>query len=176
MDFAELKDATNRWSERTFDDADLNQFVELAEARIRRNLTGYQRELVTTLTTDGDGFADLPTDFIGFVGISLTSQPYRYSIGGGQVYVPNGASRTFDAIYYGTLPALSDSNTTNWLLETAPDVYLWLVKAQAREFNEEWELASGLEAKGLAALSDLNLQSTVSQYGRAGMNLPVQAF
>ena len=175
MDFAGLKDAINRWSERSYDDDQLNEFIELAEANIRRRLSGYQREITTTLTTDANGQVALPSDFLGFVGVSFGDKPYRYSISGSTLTVNDGASRVFDVVYYGSLPSLSASNTSNWLIETAPDVYLWLVKAQAREFNEEWELATGLEAKGLAALADLNLQNTVAQYGRAGMNLPVQA-
>ncbi len=30
MDFAGLKSAINRWSERSFDDTDLNEFIDLA--------------------------------------------------------------------------------------------------------------------------------------------------
>lgn len=173
MEFSDLKNAVNNWSERSYDDALLNQFVELAEARIRRNLVGYQREITASMIADSEGVIALPTGFIGLRSVYYNDLPYRYSISGSNVTVLDGAGYTFDVTYFGTLPALSDSNTTNWLLDIAPDVYLWLVKAQAREYNEEWEAASGLEAKGLQALSELNLQSTVAQYARTGLVLPV---
>lgn len=175
-DLASLKAAINSKTERSFTDDELGQFIGLAEAGIRRKLTGYQREIATTLTTDGAGFADLPSDFIGFVGISLAGQRYRYSVGGSEVYVANGPSRTLNAVYYGRLPSLSDANPTNWLLDLAPDVYFMLTEAQARSHMEEWQVAAGLKAEGMEMLADLNLQNTVAQYGRAGMNLPVQAF
>lgn len=173
MDFAGLKSAINRWSEREYSDVDLNEFIELAEARIRRNLTGYQREVTSTIAADADGAFPIPTDFLGMRSIYYQDRPYRYNISGSSVTVVDGAGYSLSVTYFGVLPALSDTNATNWLLDAAPDVYLWLVKAQAREFNEEWELASGLEAKGLQALSDLNLQSTVAQYSRTGLVLPV---
>lgn len=173
MDFAALKSAVNAWATRNYSDDLLNQFIELAEARIRRNLVGYQREITASMVADGNGVIALPAGFLGMRSVYYNDLPYRYSISGSSLTVIDGAGYTFDVTYFGTLPALSDSNTTNWLLDAAPDVYLWLVKAQAREFNEEWELAAGLEAKGLQALADLNLQSTVAQYSRTGLILPV---
>lgn len=175
MDFTGLKSAVNAWATREYSDAQLNEFIELAEANIRRRLVGYQREITDTWTTDADGVVALPSDFLGIRSVYFDTTPYRYNISGSNLTVVDGASRAFDVTYYGKLPALSDSNTTNWLLSAAPDVYLWLTKAQAREFNEEWELAAGLEGKGLSALADLNIQSTVAQYGRTGMVLPVRA-
>lgn len=173
MDRAQLKDAITRWSEVPYDDDQLNEFVELAEARIRRNLTGYQREVTSVFAADGDGNFLLPTDFLGMRWISYQDRPYRWSISGQTVTVVDGAGYALDVTYFGKLPALTELNTTNWLLEAAPDAYLWLVKAQAREFNEEWDAAQGLEAKGLQAIADLNLQSTLAQYSRAGLQLLV---
>lgn len=173
MDFAGLKSAVNTWATRSYSDAQLNEFIELAEARIRRVLTGYQREITTPFPADADGVFAMPSDFLGMRSVYYQDRPYRYSISGSNVTVLDGAGYTFDVTYYGKLPALSDSNTTNWLLDEAPDVYLWLTKAQCREFNEEWELAAGLEAKGLQALTELNLQSMVAQYSRTGLVLTV---
>lgn len=174
-DLPTLKAAINSKTERGYSDDRLMEFIGLAESMIRRKLTGYQREIVTTLVTDADGFAALPSDFIGFVGVTLNDEPRSYSIGGSEVYVANGSSQTLDAIYYGRLPSLTDATPTNWLMDLAPDVYFLLTEAQARSFNEEWQVAAGLKSEGLAMLEELNLQSLVAQYGRAGMRLPVQA-
>ena len=173
MDRAGLKAAVNTWATRDYSDDQLNEFIELAEARIRRNLMGYQREVTSVILADANGAFSLPTDFLGMRAIYYQARPYRYNISGTTATVIDGAGYALDVTYFGKLPALTDSNTTNWLLDEAPDVYLWLVKAQAREFNEEWEAAAGLEAKGLQALSDLNLQSTIAQYSRTGLVLPV---
>jgi hypothetical protein len=175
-DFASLKATINSKMERSYTDDKMAEFIGLAEAQIRRRLSGYRREITTTLTTDTAGLVALPSDFLGFVGVSFGGVPYRYAISGTNLYVRNGASRAFDVIYYGKLPALSDANPTNWLMDMAPDAYYLMAEAQARSYNEEWEVAAGLEGKGLDAIADLNLQSVVAQYGRAGMNLPVQAF
>jgi hypothetical protein len=41
---------------------------------------------------------------------------------------------TIDMVYYGKIPALSDANTTNWLLTKAPDVYLYGALTHAAPF------------------------------------------
>jgi len=37
---------------------------------------------------------------------------------------PPGSDISIEMIYYGRVAALSDANTSNWLLVKAPDVYL----------------------------------------------------
>lgn len=170
---AGLRASINEWAERDYDDAQLDEFIGLAEASIRRRLAGYQREITTTVTADADGKASLPADFLGIRSLSYDSRPVRYGISGSALVIVDGAGKTFDLIYFGRLPALSDSNPTNWLLDAAPDVYLFMCQAQQRAFTEEYQTAAGLEAKALGALADLNLQSTVAQYGRAGIRLGI---
>lgn len=173
MDFTSLKAAVNTWATRAYSDEQLNEFVELAEANIRRRLVGYQREETVPLAADADGVIALPSDFLGMRSVYYGDRPYQYNISGSDFTVRDGAGYTFDVTYFTRLPALASDNPTNWLIDVAPDVYLWMVKAQAREFNEEWELATGLEGKALQAISDLNLQSTVAQYSRTGLALLV---
>ena len=69
--------------------------------------------------------------------------------------------------YAQSLVPLSASNATNWLLALAPDAYLFMVKAQARAFEEEWQTAAGLEAKANGIIDELNLQSDLAQYAHA---------
>ena len=178
-DYTSLKEAVLAWLEREGDTAlsgQINTIISLAESWLRRQLAGYQREIATTLTTDGTGAVALPIDFIGVKGVSLANVPYSYSISGTTLVVARGASRTFDVVYYGKLPGLSETNPTNWLLSLAPDVYLYACLARASAFAQDWQNAAIYEGNATEALTQVNMQNAVAQYGRSGMNLPVRAF
>lgn len=57
----------------------------------------------------------------------LVALPQRYSVVGSRLYldpIPN-AVYPLEAFYYKGVPALSTTNTTNWLLTKMPTVYLW---------------------------------------------------
>lgn len=174
MDYSSLKTSIQSWSEREYDDAQLDEFIDNAEAQIRRALVGYRREITTTFTTDADGKVALPIDFLGMRSVYLGSVPYKYALSGDFLTIKNGASQTFDVVYFGSLPALK-TTSTNWLSTQAPDIYLLMCQAQQRAFEEEFSTADGLEASGLGKLAELNLQNTVAQYGRQGLTLPVRA-
>jgi hypothetical protein len=51
---------------------------------------------------------------------------------------PSG-SYSLRMIYEGDLESLSDSNTTNWLLDSSPDIYLWATLACAEGYLQEDE-------------------------------------
>lgn len=167
MDYDGLKAAINSWSERSYDDTQLDEFIDLAEAAIRRRLVGYQREITGTLTTNANGEVALPSDFLGMRSIYYDTTPYKWNISGSTLYVTDGESRTFDVVYYGKLPALSDSNPSNWLLADAPDAYLFMCRAYQSGFEED---PNGVawESRALAILDEFNIQNTVAQYSRTG--------
>jgi hypothetical protein len=175
MNYTSLKASIQSWSERSYDGAQLDEFIANAEAQIRRRLVGYQREIATTFAVDANGSIALPADFIAMRSVYLGAVPYRYAISGTTLTIEDGASQSFDVVYLGKLPALGSSTATNWLTDAAPDVYLLLCQAQQRAFEEEYGTAAGLEATGLARLDELGLQNTVAQYGRQGLSLPVRA-
>lgn len=99
-------------------------------------------ETVVSLTTT-DGYADLPSDFLevirvkGATGIKLeeagsdyldgeyrpTGQGCFYCVEGTQLRVSPASSETVELRYYASVPSLSDSTTTNWLLTKHPSIY-----------------------------------------------------
>lgn len=167
MDYAGLKTAINNWAERSYDDTQLDEFIDLAEAAIRRRLVGYQREVTASLTAGTDSYINLPTDFLGLRAIYDGETPYKWAISGSKIYVVDGASRTLDVTYYAKLPALSDSNTTNWLIDEAPDAYLFMCRAYQSGYSED-PAAQVWEGKAFAILDEFNIQNTVAQYSRTG--------
>lgn len=162
--FDDLKGAIASWLVRTDLTAAIPDFITLAESRINRELR--VREMVTQ---DSDTIAvqDLavPSDFIEVVRLTLdtaTDKPLEYrpiedsesrvagvtsgeprwfSILGGnfRFYPAPDGPYTYTLDYYAKVQALSDSNTTNWLLAKAPDVYLFASLAEAYAFLLEEE-------------------------------------
>lgn len=58
---------------------------------------------------------------------NTAGRPTNYALTDGQIemFPTPGDTYTLEWVYAQTIPRLSDSNTTNWLLDLAPDVYLY---------------------------------------------------
>ena len=62
-----------------------------------------------------------------FRNLNTSGQPAYYAVTAGEIEVypvPDG-TYTSELYYFGKTPALSDSNTSNWILEHYPDAYLY---------------------------------------------------
>ncbi len=131
-------------------------------------------EAETQLTTDANGDATLPTDFIEMRSVkdsqgrvlsvgslnALTALynnragvPTEFAVVGSTFKVKPIAAATFDIVYYQDIPSLA-ANGTNWLLTRAPDVYLY---ATAIEVS-----AWAGNAEAFQAVDNL-LQTAISQ-------------
>lgn len=147
--YANLKSAIASWAHRSdITDSVAADFVTLAEAEFNRVLRCVQQETRDTLSVTSR-YTALPTDFLELRRIEYdgspvyplnslspfqqtsyrqnqpTGDPVYYSIVGTDIeVVPTQTSATLDILYYAKIPALSDSNTTNWLLTAWPDLYL----------------------------------------------------
>jgi hypothetical protein len=67
-----------------------------------------------------------------------------------------------EMIYYGKIPALTDSNTTNWLLTKAPDVYLYGALTHAAPFLMDDQRISVFGNIYLKRVEELNQESQKS--------------
>ena len=172
----------------------VDTFIRMAEARFNRVLRHPDMESFTTLSPTGETIA-YPTGAIGIKmmwidgspdnqlkELSLSDlkmlyggqagTPRAYAIAGGNIYFgPVPSTETIQVIYYTGVPNLNASNTTNWLLASHPDIYLFacLVMAEARGWNDERlpVLKSGLDE----ALAELAMSGQKKRYGGA----PLQA-
>jgi hypothetical protein len=158
--FAELKTAVADWLLRADLTATIPTFVMLAEARMNRDPRLRTIDAVTrgTLSVTGQ-FTSLPSDFGRAINIELQTEPvvpleYRspqaldyvrsitptgdprfYSIIGDELEVaPVPSSATLGVIYYRKIPSLSDAAPTNWLLTSAPDLYLYATLCESAPY------------------------------------------
>lgn len=137
-------------------------------------------------TSDEPEFVTLPTDFQAMRRIRLSSvegkpsleflsqtqmadyrtcrdnvsgQPLFYSIVGDELELaptPN-EDYTLEMVYRATIPALTASNTTNWLLTMAPDVYLYGALLESAPYIHEDERLAVWGAAFGAVIEQINL-------------------
>ena len=159
--YAELQTAVAIWLDRGDLTDRIQEFIDLAEARMNRNLRLRLMEATATGTlTGGTRDYDLPTDFIQAREFHLTTTPLTplsyitpelmTRIWGGstsgtpEVFTvradkfrlgPAPASGDgYSMLYYKKIPALSPAATTNDMLTNNPDGYLYGCLLEAEPF------------------------------------------
>ena len=176
-------------------------FIHLAEAQINRDVRHWQMENRATTTFDGR-YATRPSDWImtqrmhlttgTTTAMTLISQQamaekrmtasdtsgtplfYSHSESQFELYPTPDQSYTAEVLYYQKIPALSDSNTSNWLLSYAPDVYLYGSLIHSAPYLAEDERSTVWAAMYQASVNQLNLQSESSKTSGAGLKLRVR--
>jgi len=156
--YATLQSAIADYLNRADLTAQIQTFIQFAEADLNTRLRS--REMIVNATATSDGqFVSLPPDWLEAINMMIVGgqSPLRYItpdeadvINKAQTYTstrfysmttgiielvpPAVDDITIDMVYYGKIPALSDANTTNWLLTKAPDVYLYGALTHAAPF------------------------------------------
>ena len=164
--YAELQAAVANWLDRADYTARIPEFIELAEARLRRVVDGFEMEARATVTATGE-YVTLPPDFDVMRHLALVADGAKFPLrqieyaqmqdiyrfhGGGrpEAYAvlanrialapaPSSDGVTLEMVYRRSLPRLSVAAPTNWLLASHPDIYLFatLLQAEFYGWNDE---------------------------------------
>jgi hypothetical protein len=148
--WAELKTSLANWLNRDdLNTTEIPEAISLFERRAQRTIFAPEREIVADLTVDAEE-ESLPADLWGLKAIHLstdpktvleqmtladlrntysastTGKPQNYAIRGEKIIFGPAPDTAYTAklSYIQTIPALTDANTTNWLLTDHPDVYV----------------------------------------------------
>jgi hypothetical protein len=188
MDFSSysgLQSAVTEWLARSDLATEVPSFILLAESLINQKLRHRKMEAVTSITPSSNVCA-LPSDFLKARKVSygtketilegmtpeIAKAHYRYSgastsaytiVGDNLELYPSG-TEDIELTYYQKLPALSDSNTSNWLLVEAPHLYLSAAKAMAADFVGDAEEYQKNVAISGTVIQSLNEQSDIALY------------
>lgn len=191
--YAELSAAIATWSwmtNQTEFEAAVPDFVLLCESELNRRLRTRDMETSASVTiTSGSG--PLPSDYLEmrelktsgdnprictpvdptygdrYYNWSSSLDPFHYSIVGSTINVyPPAASDTLTAVYYQEIPDLA-TNSTNWLLTKAPNVYLYGSLIHAAKFMEEREDMMKWRQDFEEGLKNLRIENTMSRYAKA---------
>ena len=146
MNYADLKAGIASYLHRSDLTNLIPTFIGLAEASIFRELHIKELQVSTTVTTT-DGYAPLPADFGSVSRLVLTKDgrtytldystvqdepttvsgyPNYYALENNKLHIfGTGTGDTFTLFYIPKIDPLSDTVTTNWLLDNAYDLYLY---------------------------------------------------
>lgn len=157
--YANLQTAIASWLKKSGLTSSIPDFITLCEAKFTRTLRLSTMETRVTATLDQQ-YENVPTDFLEMRSIQITGDsgdtleyvsptsfnhiyqttdtgtPRLYTIIDGTIAfdpAPDG-SYTMELVYYKRIPALSSTQTTNWMLTNHPDVYLYGSLAEAEAF------------------------------------------
>ncbi|HEX3156701.1 MAG TPA: hypothetical protein VHV32_18880 [Candidatus Angelobacter sp.] len=195
-DWTGLTSSISSWIHRADSTAIAPDLISLFEAEFNNEARVRQMESETSITSSGGAIAH-PTDWIGwkiikqtYNGVTYnlpisgdeyatdrtvgdTSAPPRYAVVvGAKTYVrPADDGLIYPTVYYASLPALSASQTTNWLLTKYPNLYLFgsLLFLSAYNINDDripvWKAARD------DAMARLKADSKRAKFGHSTLQM-----
>lgn len=178
-------------------------FIQMAEAQINREIRHWKMETrANGQQSAGDQWMQIPADWVETIRLHLTGSgtsavtmasraaiadiraknedvstvlPYYYSHADGQfeLYPTPVEDTDFELLYYQKIPDLA-SNTTNWLLQDAPDVYLYGSLLHSAPYLAEDARVAVWAQMYSAAVQNVNSASEQARYSGSGMTLKVR--
>ena len=196
--YAELKSSIASWLNREGDTslvAVIPDFIALAEAQIARDVRHWRQEKRVT-TSVNEQYENLPLDWLEMIQIQLTSggrlqvisadelqnrkesslsarKPRYYRLTSDQIefYPAPDSSYEVAMQYYARVPALTDTDTYNWVLTEYPDIYLYGALIHAAPYlidDTRLNVWASLYQSAVDALNQDNEKSRVSGPLRMG--------
>lgn len=177
-------------------------FIQLAEAQMNRDIRHYEMEARSTGVQDaGDEYMQVPSTWLenirahvqggGTTPLDLISRaamadkragqedtsgrPEYYCMADGQfqLYPTPDAEYTIELLFYEKIPALA-TNSTNWLLEEHPDVYLYGSLIHSAPYLAEDERATIWTQLYAAAAKRVIDSSEQARMSGSGLTLKVR--
>lgn len=195
--YAELKSAIADWLNREDMTSVIPSFIALAEADMNRSLRDYRMEKRSNATLDAQ-YSALPADWLETIRLHLTDTTsrlelvsegaladlraqrgdatgkpthYAHTAGGLELFPTPDGSYTAELVYVAKVPALSDSNTANWLLSAAPDAYLYGALVQSAPYLKDDQRATVWAGLYQSAINNLNSASELARFSGSGLRL-----
>lgn len=176
-------------------------FISLAEADIQRRVRHWRMEKRSTAELDTQ-YSAIPADFVEVIRMYITSgdtkplelisqgelldrkrknlntsgSPSYYAITAGEIEVFPVPDGTYDLeLYYiSRIPALSDSNTSNWLLEQYQDAYLYGALVHSAPYLRDDARTQMWAALFQSAIDAINAESERSKFGGSGRRMKIR--
>jgi len=178
-------------------------FIQLAEAQMNRDLRHWRMEVrASGQQSAGDAYMQIPADWLetirfhitdggtkpldlisrkaledkraGNENMSGTPRYYTHADSQFELYpTPNEDTNT-ELLYFAKIPSLSDGNTTNWLLEDAPDVYLYGALLHSAPYLSEDERVGVWAQLYGASVQRLNIMSDDARMSGSGLTLKIR--
>jgi hypothetical protein len=201
--YSELKSAVADFLNRDDLTATIPTFIGMAEASLNRDVRHWKMEQRSTAEID-DQYLTLPTDWLATVritvqdttpyamnlvsrdsmqdmrykGDNVAGKPLYYAHVAGEIemYPTPDATYDIELLYTQKIDALSDSNTSNWLLTDAPDLYLYAVLLETAIYLRDDERISAYAGMYQSKLAALNSSSNKATVSGTGLKLNIRSY
>ena len=189
--YSALKDRIGLWLERDDLGGIIPEFIKMVEERCNNKLRHPSMEETAALTLTSRASA-LPSDFLEMIraysdvntrtrleavtpefgdyyaNVGYSNAPF-YKLEDGSLYCFQSGATTVNITYYEKIPALSNENTSNWLMVRAPSVYLYGACLEATTYLQDDERAATFGTLYNTALEDLRRQGLIHKFGEMTM-------
>ncbi len=199
--YSELQSSIADWLNRDDLTSVIPDFITLSEAQYNRSIR--HRSMIVRSRADIDArYSATPPDWIQTVQLilltdpvqplnfvtneemnkkraasSAVSRPTSFTHVGTEIQVYPSPDTTYQAelVYYGKIPALSDSNTSNWLLSLSPDIYLYGSLLQATPYLRDDERLPVIASLYQRMIEDMNISNERTS-GQTSTQMRVPSF
>ena len=196
MTYAELKTAIENYLNRSDLTSDIDTFIDNVEAELNRRLRTKDMIKRATATADSQ-YLSVPTDWIEAINVEITSNDFsplfQQSIESLDVYRKSNNNSTGQPVYfamvddsielaptpdveytlqltyYAKISALSDSNTSNFVSVSHPDVYLYGALKHASIFLMEDDRIPMFTQQFEKALEEMRLEEEKAAFGKGSL-------
>ena len=201
--YDELKTAIADFLNRDDLAATIPTFISLAEADMGRKLRHWRMEKRSTAQLDTQ-YSAIPAGFLEIIRFQVTSgntrplelisqselldrkakslntsgRPsfYAFTAGEIEIYpVPDG-SYDVELYYYAEIPDLSDSNTSNWVLDNYRDAYLYGSLVHSAPYLQDDSRITVWAALYKNAIDAINAESERSKFGGSGRRMKIRSY
>lgn len=176
--------------------AAIPSFIRLAEASIDRDLRHWRQEKRSVAQLDAQ-YSVIPADYLRPIRLQITDAPtgevapisnsqmlqlrgdrndrvgrpthYALTAGSLELYPTPDITYNASLVYYGRIAALSNTNTTNWLLTEAPDAYLYGALMHSAPYLKDDARVTVWGSLYAAAIQALNVTSDDAKFGGTGL-------
>ena len=196
MTYDELKTNIANFLNRSDLTNQIDFFIDATEAELNRRLRVKDMIKRATATADGQ-YLSSPTDWLEAINVQIDGNSFKplfqQSIESMDVYrkgnnnvtglpaffalVDNtielaptpDASYTLQLTYYGTIDALSDSNTSNFISNSYPDAYLYGALKHASIYLMEDDRVALFTSQFEKALEEMRMEQEKAEFGKGSL-------
>lgn len=166
-------------------------FIALAENDLNQALRTRNQLRTEVLTLDVEGQADIPDDYLAYRQVTALTNPRRplsliapsyrdaelpyrvagdptyFTIDGGKVTVLPLSFSQIEFNYFAKIPALTNSNMSNWLIEANSSLYLYGACKHAAIFIGDQDRSNTMASMFNTLLNDFKGSEELAMYSRA---------
>lgn len=201
--FATLKTTIGDWLNRSDLSSVIPDFISLAETQFNRSIRHRKMVERARATLDSE-YSAVPADWLESIRYQLNTNPItvmefvspdqaaiyknKYGSSGKPIYysqigqqfqvIPapdSGTAYTGELTYYAKIPALSDTNTSNWLLVDSPDIYLYGSLLQSAPYLQDDQRINVWAAIYQRILDDLKVSDERSRMATSSLRMQARS-